>query len=551
MPESPPRLPSKSASLVDRQVGDFIVQRLIGTGGMGEVYLAEQISLRRPVALKVLRTELTGDDQYLRRFEAEAKAIAPITHPNIVSVFAIGQVDGLHYIAFEFVRGTNLRHYIDRRGPLDESVCLHIATRVTAALVRAAEAGIVHRDIKPENILITKRGDVKVADFGLARMSGQEDVRLTQTGMTMGTPLYMSPEQIQGQPIDIRSDIYSLGVVCHHMLAGEPPYKGETAMAVAIQHVHGEPVSLMESRPDVCPELLGVIARMMARKPEDRYASPAALLRDLERLKKGETHLVELLPGFEQTLRRDRAMIPSLTAMWRKLSTGPLRPLLVAGSILCAAAIGFGMTTATRSVLFRPPTQPPPLTGAPDITTIDTFEDGSLQYRHARDQLKGREQELGYWAVLVRHPGEEESTILAAQRLAEIYLPTRDLESLDRVADYLVARDQKTQKTFGYLLRGIALSRQLAATESEASFDQMLIAGRQARLDAQSREWIARQYFVAVHRNDEILSHPQGYQESARGRFYDTFPPRRGRERFGPPRQPDVEDSDFRRTPRP
>src|SRR3984885_10106848 len=196
------------------QLGEFRILRPLGRGGMSEVYLAEQTSLHRQVAVKVLRQELLTDETILKRFEQEAKAAAGMMHANIVQVYSFGQQDGLYYIAQEYVQGMNLRQLLNRRGPPELLVAYHIMRQVASALTAAAEAGIVHRDIKPENILITRKGEAKVADFGLAQLAESEHrvQQLTQVGMTMGTPLYMSPEQINGESVDHRSDIYSFGV---------------------------------------------------------------------------------------------------------------------------------------------------------------------------------------------------------------------------------------------------------------------------------------------------------------------------------------------------
>src|SRR5438270_4299611 len=196
--------------LTGRTLGDFLILRRLGQGGMGQVYLAEQISLKRPVALKILRADLAADAASLERFKAEAEAVARATHANIVQVYAVGEAGGVRYMALEYVEGRNLREYLARKGPPDVPLVLSILRQVAAALQRAGELGIVHRDIKPDNILLTRKGEVKVADFGLSRCFVQEQtaVHLTQPGLTLGTPLYMSPEQIQGLPIDPRTDIY-------------------------------------------------------------------------------------------------------------------------------------------------------------------------------------------------------------------------------------------------------------------------------------------------------------------------------------------------------
>src|SRR5262245_42198704 len=215
----------ESQDLSGQALGDFQLLRLLGEGGMGQVYRAEQLSLKRRVALKLLRSELASNEVSRRRFEAEAKAVAKLTHANIVQVYAVGEHDGLLFMALEYVDGRNLREHLHHRGPPELPTALSILRQAASALQRAAELGIVHRDIKPENILLTRKGEVKVADFGLSRVlsENQPANNLTQTGTTMGTPLYMSPEQVEGKPLDHRTDIYSLGVTCYHMLAGQPP----------------------------------------------------------------------------------------------------------------------------------------------------------------------------------------------------------------------------------------------------------------------------------------------------------------------------------------
>ncbi len=233
------------ADLTGRTVGDFQVLRKLGQGGMGQV--------------------------------------------NIVQVFATGEHDGLRYMALEYVDGRNLRDYLARKGPPDLPVALAVMRQVAAALLRASEIGLVHRDIKPENILVTRKVEVKVADFGLSRYFAAEGqpLNLTQSGVTLGTPLYMSPEQVQGHPTDHRSDIYSFGVTCYHLLAGHPPFQGTTPFEVAVQHVQSEPPPLSAARPDLPADLCGVVHKMMAKKPADRYQTARDILRDLARVQKG------------------------------------------------------------------------------------------------------------------------------------------------------------------------------------------------------------------------------------------------------------------------
>ena len=276
---------SAGGDLSGRQVGDYQLLRRLGRGAMAEVYLAEQKSLNRQVAVKVLKKELATDDTYVQRFQREARAVAALVHANIVQIHEVGCIDGVYFIAQEYVEGLNLKQWLSRHGPLDLRLGLIIMRQVAAALAKAADQGIIHRDIKPENIMLTSSGEVKVADFGLARMNRIGDhTDLTQVGMTMGTPLYMSPEQVEGKPLDPRSDMYSFGVTCYHVLSGSTPFAGETALNVALQHLKKRAEPLENLRPDLPPALARVVHRMLAKKPADRYQSPRELLKELHRL---------------------------------------------------------------------------------------------------------------------------------------------------------------------------------------------------------------------------------------------------------------------------
>jgi len=290
MPDAQPKAASPpQPDLTGRTLGDFQILRRIGTGGMGQVYLARQLSLKREVALKLLRGELNSNLTALARFEAEAQAVAKLNHPNIVHIHQIGEADGLRYMVLEFVEGRNLRDYLARKGPPDVPITLSVMRQVTLALQKAHEQGIVHRDIKPENILVTRKVEVKVTDFGLSRFFTGEApaTNLTQSGVTLGTPLYMSPEQVQGLTLDHRSDIYSFGVTCYHLLAGEPPFRGVSAFDVALKHVQEQPRPLADLRPDLPPELCSMVHKMMAKNPDDRYQSAREILRDLVKVRDG------------------------------------------------------------------------------------------------------------------------------------------------------------------------------------------------------------------------------------------------------------------------
>lgn len=274
------------SELVGKTLKDYYVLRRLGQGAMAEVYLAQQLSLGRQVALKVLNADLARDPAYVERFQHEARAAASLVHAGIVQIYEVGAGDAglgvtVHYIAQEYVPGRNLGEVIRARKRLEPSLVLDVLRQVAAALAKASSEGIVHRDIKPENIMLARSGEVKVADFGLARVQGGAGVNLTQIGVTMGTPLYMSPEQIEGRALDSRSDIYSLGVTAYHMLAGAPPFTGETPLAVAMQHLNQRPDPLDTRQPGLPPALGVIVGRMLEKKPEHRFEDPGALLREL------------------------------------------------------------------------------------------------------------------------------------------------------------------------------------------------------------------------------------------------------------------------------
>jgi eukaryotic-like serine/threonine-protein kinase len=331
--------------LTGQTLGDFRILRRLGQGGMGQVYLADQISLKRHVALKFLKPELAANDISLKRFKQEAESVARVTHANIVQIYWIGETAGSHYMALEYVEGKNLREFLEKKGTSDVLLGLRIMIQVAAALQRASELGIVHRDIKPENILLTRTNEVKVADFGLSRcFAEQQATHLTQSNVAMGTPLYMSPEQVEGKrAIDHRSDIYSFGVTCYHMFAGQPPFRGTSPHLVAAQHVQAQPQSLAEIRPDLPADLCTIIHKMMAKLPEARYQTAREILRDVSRLydavvATGTMAVPAVLPtGASDSFATLSAPVAPA------LPRSPWRKAVLLGSIPLALALGIGL----------------------------------------------------------------------------------------------------------------------------------------------------------------------------------------------------------------
>jgi serine/threonine-protein kinase len=268
--------------------GYRLVERL-GRGGMGSVYKAIQISMGRPVAIKVLKPSLTRNDQQTERLRREAQLVGKLRHPNIVQGLDFGVSNGFHYFTMEYVEGESVREIIEARGPMKEKEATRIVHEVAKALDHAHREGVVHRDVKPGNILVAKSGTVLLADYGLAK-GPLEDVELTQSGVTVGTPQYISPEQARGpSDVDIRTDLYSLGATLYHMVTGRPPYEGET-LAHMIQQVlyesYAPPLTL---RKDLSPNLAFLIEKLMARKPRHRYQNPRELLKDLEAIERGRS----------------------------------------------------------------------------------------------------------------------------------------------------------------------------------------------------------------------------------------------------------------------
>lgn len=278
----PPR-PGSDDPLIGTQLHHFEVGELIGRGGMGAVYRARDLSLDRPVALKVIAGELAQHPLVRERFVREARAQARLNHHAVVPIYYIGQQQELYFFAMELVEGAALDERLERDEPLDSQEAIDLLEQVASALRLAQQRGIVHRDIKPSNLLVDSEGRVKVADFGLAKTVGQaDDATLTQKGEVLGTPLYMSPEQGQGETTDHRADIYSLGATFYHLCTGRPPFTADTAMGVVIQHCTKPLPPVRQLRPDVSPALAAVLERMLAKKPSQRYADYDALLADLE-----------------------------------------------------------------------------------------------------------------------------------------------------------------------------------------------------------------------------------------------------------------------------
>ncbi len=441
--------------LSGRQIGDYRLLRRLGRGGMADVYLAEQQSLRRQIAFKVLKRELAKDDTYVRRFHMEAQAAAALVHANIVQIHEVGCADGLHYIAQEYVAGQNLRELVSRRGAMSAKLTVSVLRQVASALTKAAEQGIIHRDIKPENIMLTPGGEVKVADFGLARVTAAgESMNLTQTGMTLGTPLYMSPEQVEGRPLDPRSDIYSLGVTSYHMLTGEPPFRGETALSVAVHHVRTQPERLENRRPDLPTSLCRIVHKMLAKKPSDRFGDARELLQDLRTSGlEGSNGEWPAEPAGAPTMpmgtmsastpsqatrrlgdvMKTQAMVVRRRKNWLAWSAG-----IVAASFLIGAVVA-GLRAKQTFLLDVPKTA---------TNVVPNQGSASAQYLYAT--LMGTEDALK--SVEQYYPDDNQRVSEAKQQLAELYLRKNEYDKAIEIFKQFAAYESVEQhyRAFGY-----------------------------------------------------------------------------------------------------
>ena len=294
--------------------GRYELQEVIGVGGMAVVYKAYDNIDDRTVAVKILKDEFLASEEFRRRFKNESKAIAVLSHPNIVKVYDVSYGDKLQYIVMEYVEGITLKEYIEQQGVISWKETVHFTTQILRALQHAHDKGIVHRDIKPQNIMVLRDGSVKVADFGIACLANSAN---TLTQEALGSVHYMSPEQARGDRTDARSDIYSAGVVLYEMLTGRLPFEGDSAVSVAFQQLSSVPLSPREINPEV-PEALELICmKAMASELEKRYASADEMLADLEDFRKNpEVDLVFTIEDLHrETVDEPTQYIPAVHAV--------------------------------------------------------------------------------------------------------------------------------------------------------------------------------------------------------------------------------------------
>jgi eukaryotic-like serine/threonine-protein kinase len=367
-------------------VGELIADRyeleeLVGSGGMSSVYRAHDRLLERSVALKILHEQFTRDEDYVERFRREARSVAQLTHPNIVTVIDRGEQDGRQFIVFEYLDGMNLKELVDRDGPLPVSEAIELALQVARGLAFAHDQGLVHRDVKPQNVLLDSDGRAKVTDFGIARSLDVDG--MTITGTIMGTSNYIAPEQARGQPVDEQTDVYSLGCVLYELLAGEVPYDGDNFVTVAMRHVNDPVPSVRELRPDVPPRLDAAIRRAMAKDGSDRFASMAGFAAELEACAveanggEGATMIVPAAP------RRARPARP------RRRRSRAIWPLVLLGVGLAALAGGVAGALLLDHRGGGPKQPPAPVSGVIHLRGVTAYDpQGSPPGQEHNNQAK-------------------------------------------------------------------------------------------------------------------------------------------------------------------
>ena len=322
--------------------GRYELEELVGSGGMATVYRAHDRLLERRVAVKILHEHFAREEDAVERFQREARAVAQLAHPNIVTVIDRGEQDGRPYIVFEYVEGENLKQLLIRQGPLPLATALSLALQVALALEAAHERGVVHRDVKPQNVLLAEEGRAKVTDFGIARARGTQG--LTITGTIMGTSDYIPPEQAKGEPTGEAGDVYSLGVVLFELLTGRVPYEAENPVAVAMRHVHDPVPSVREVRPDVPPQVDALVQRALAKAPHDRFPTMSDFVVELEAARSAGRPS----PADDGA---PTMIVPPAVPVARRRGTRALRTLLLSFlAVLLVAGAAIGAYVLTRGL---------------------------------------------------------------------------------------------------------------------------------------------------------------------------------------------------------
>ena len=335
-----------------RQIPGYRLLGRLGAGSMATVYKAEQVSLNRIVAVKVLPKKFSQMPQFVKRFYAEGRAAAKLNHPNIVAALDVGRHADTHYFIMEYVEGHTVYEHLVKQGPYSEAEALDVATQIARALDHAHQAGLMHRDVKPKNILITKDGVAKLADMGLARAVSDREAAEAEAGKALGTPYYIAPEQVRGDmDVDYRADIYSLGATLYHMVTGKAPFEGPDTATVLQKHLREPLVPPDHVNPALTNGISEVVELCMAKDPTERYASTADLLEDLEAVAEGQpparAHRLMDLPTIATLDQKDETGEPVTEGPQESLAATPLFWIAVVGWALAIILLIIVIALAT------------------------------------------------------------------------------------------------------------------------------------------------------------------------------------------------------------
>jgi serine/threonine protein kinase len=466
-PDAPPQAPVVTFP----KIKGFEIESILGKGGMGTVYGARQTSIDRFVALKVLKPDLAKEKEYVERFVREAKAVAKLSHKNIVMAYDVGESNGTYYMAMEYVNGRPLHRIIKERGRLDEKEAIRIAMELCQALSYIHDNRMIHRDVKPENVLVPESGSPKLLDLGLARTLQNEDANITLAGVAMGTPNYISPEQITGQrDLDIRCDIYALGGTLYAMVTGKAPYAGETPAVVFAKHLHDPIPDPRKLNPSVSEGLTQVIVKCLAKERKDRYSTPRQLLSDLEALAQGKVQTpipkaVKVAPPRPFASAR---VIPEKSSSAMPIVLGVLAVVLIGAGIFFLLP----KSRPSAPVVQRPaPTDPQPVK---PTTNLDALRE---------------EQAQKAWADAQAH--------IEGQRWAEALKPLNRLLGELAVSQFMSANKAKVEKA------AEECNAKLTARKSEAEAFE-----KKARESLAARKWAdaAEAYTKLVNNYSDLVS---------------------------------------------
>ncbi len=375
-------------------IGEMLANRYeilekVGDGGMALVYSAKDHLLSRVVAVKILRAQFADDEEFVERFRREARSAASLSHPNIVNIYDVGETEHIHFIVMEFVQGDNLHDLIRRHKTFSQEAIVSVGKQIAMGLAHAHYHGIIHRDIKPHNILVTAEGRVKVTDFGIAQ--AMSSTNLTQTGMVLGSVHYFSPEQARGVNVQAASDLYSLGIVLYEMIAGHPPFRGESPIAIALKQIQENPLPLGESRPDLDGELEDLVLKLLNKDPKKRPSSAEEVVKAFQRIERriqlhgdGQVQEDQTMP-LPITGKSSRGGLGLATRRKskKKQQEAPRRSkgLIILMVLLVMAGVAFGMILLIPRLLFPGEVRVPSVVGLFELEAGRVLRDSDLVLR--------------------------------------------------------------------------------------------------------------------------------------------------------------------------